>query len=597
MATVLVVEDDKLSQRILSKILNGAQHTALLTASVEDAWTALRQHVAVDLVILDNQLGKNWGWRFLEDLRQDVLFRELPVVIYTGHTERSSILRYVELGVTSMLVKPYKAETVYDEVSKAEKQNWAGRLLENPKVACERLRVKEADYYSVLSAGSSALEKTLDEMRRAIVGARGAPTVVDVLQQLYNQSMTLGMPALRTTTDALAKAIAQQDAKLTKNCLMGIEALRTLLRNRALAYVGIGEITTPTATASPNTSTRAQLGADGFAESGEAYFQRRLASISVVKLGQKLGRLTQNRLFTEGEWGEMSETLVARTPLRQMIEASRYINEECNSASMEELEKAIKSIPGFDKVFLEIVNRLASRTEADDREPDLSAAINRVGLHKSVVLIAAAKLAPTLRLETPFDSETLRVQTLCSLLLSYDIGRMLRLPEEPVAGAAGALHRIGTWAFLVQEPGLYALSVAVAAGEKRDSPGVEKQIFGVSHLELGGRLATQAGLPGPLHAAAQHYNDPSAAANAAHRPTLVCVNLADELAWTIAAQQESLTKTLQSSLLEPKNPNWTVLAATGTELPMDLPEFTDVLITAAKTALWITSLLLPLQEG
>jgi CheY-like chemotaxis protein len=119
MATVLVVEDDKLSQRILSKMLAGGNHVALLAASVEEGWATLRQNVSVDLVILDNQLGKEWGWQFLERLREDILYQNLPVVVYTGHTERNSILRYVELGVKTMLVKPYKAEIIFEEVSKA----------------------------------------------------------------------------------------------------------------------------------------------------------------------------------------------------------------------------------------------------------------------------------------------------------------------------------------------------------------------------------------------------------------------------------------------------------------------------------------------
>lgn len=597
MATVLVVEDDKLSQRILNKILSGNGHTALLTASIEEAWAALRQQVWVDLVILDNQLGRNWGWRFLEELRQDVLYRDLPVVIYTGHTERSSILRYVELGVTSMLVKPYKAEVIYDEVAKAVKADWAGKLIERPAAACERLKIKEPDYYSMLSAGATALEKILSEIRRAIVGRNGAPPISEVLQQIYNQSLTLGMPALRSTTEVLAKAIANHNQKVIENCLQSIDSLRALLRHRALAYVGIGEVTTPAQKSQPSVRpTAPPLDPEELASSAAQVFRRQIASVPLIKLGASFGRLTGNRFFSEGELPALTTKLLKQRPFADFLAAAHFID-YATSVSMEELESGIKALPGFEKTFLDIASRLSAKTDTATPEAELGLAIKRLGMDKTIVLSAAARLAPTLRVTSPLDLEPLRTHTLCTALLSYEIARMFRLDNEPVVASAGLLHNIGTWVFALAEPGLYGAALAIAEGSNRLIDDAERDVFGYSHREVGSNLLAQADRPAMLQVTAEYYSQPQLETNRQFRPVVATVHLASELAWTIAAQQERLTTQFQARLLASNNPVWDMLEESGVTLPMDLPELLDVLLTAAKTCSWITTLLMELGSA
>lgn len=596
MATVLVVEDDKLSQRILSKILGGAGHTVLLASSVEEAWSALRRQVWVDLVILDNQLGQNWGWRLLEELRQDVLYRDLPVVIYTGHTERSSILRYVELGVTSMLVKPYKAETIYDEVAKAVKVDWAAKLIEKPAAACARLQIKEPDYYSVLSAGASALEKNLDELKRALAPKHTGTPFLDLLQQIHDQSITLGMPALRSTADALAKAVASRNPKIVQNCLQTIDSLRLLLRNRALAYMGIGEVTTrsrpPQPVAIPKPKPEP---VETAVENASDLFRRRLAAIPVLKLGASFGRLRGSRLFPPTEWDALSGPLLKRAPFSHFTAVARYIDEASTSAQMEDLASSIKAIPGFDQAFLEIARRLAAKTDPDIPEAEMGLAMDRLGMHKTVILIAGARLAPALRIPSPLDLEPLRAHTICSMLLAYDLARMLKLADEPLIAAAGVVHNIGSWLFALSEPGLYTIAIALADQARSSVDEAERQVFGRSHAEAGSRVLTQLGVPPVLRAAAECYAQPATAPKE-HGAAVACVHFAHELAWTIAAQDTRLTTALQARLLVSNNPIWGVLQRSGVTLPMDPPEFVDVMLTAARTSAWITNLLLALEK-
>ena len=159
MAIVLIVEDDRVSQKILTKVLRNAGHEALTATNLMEAGTLLRQHILVDLVILDSQLGNEWGWDFLRELRMDPIFRGIPVVVYTAHTERSLLVRYVELGVQNLRVKPYRGEVVLEEVARALKTGWAAGLLENISEVCARLKVTPTDYCGLLNTAAPLIEQ------------------------------------------------------------------------------------------------------------------------------------------------------------------------------------------------------------------------------------------------------------------------------------------------------------------------------------------------------------------------------------------------------------------------------------------------------
>ena len=117
MSKVLVVEDDRVSRRVLAAILDQAGHEAVLAESIAEARQRLDEHVLVDLMILDNQLGRDWGWELLRDLRKHPVYKALPVVVYTAFTDRSSVVRFVEFGVQGLRVKPYQGMIILEDVA------------------------------------------------------------------------------------------------------------------------------------------------------------------------------------------------------------------------------------------------------------------------------------------------------------------------------------------------------------------------------------------------------------------------------------------------------------------------------------------------
>lgn len=69
-ALVLLVEDDRLSQRIVAKIFAKAGHTLVVADTVAAGLDALRQNPFFDLVVVDNHLGTDMGWTLLAEIRR-----------------------------------------------------------------------------------------------------------------------------------------------------------------------------------------------------------------------------------------------------------------------------------------------------------------------------------------------------------------------------------------------------------------------------------------------------------------------------------------------------------------------------------------------
>ena len=588
MATVLVVEDDKLSQRILSKMLAGGGHTALVAGSTDEAWAALRQNVAVDLTILDNQLGRDWGWQFLEKVRDNALFQEIPVVVYTGHTERNSILRYVELGVKSMLVKPYKAEIVFDEITKAQKTGWSAKLLERPEVACERLQLKESDYYSLLGAGATTLERSIEDLRKLFVGRPDEAKIRDALQQLFSQSVSLGMPALRTVTEALARAVGTRNTKAMQTGLEDIESLRTLLRNRTLAFLGIDHPTK----AAPNGKV-AHVGSHATPTlppvSGDLtdLLRREIASEPIWKFDREFSRLDAARLFPGDELATVLTEFLAHPVCQELLNTVRFLRGAAQSASVDDLVAQIRKNKILERVFGEVGGRGGSQDDGESGDLDFEQIIHRIGIHKSVLLIAAYRLQLALRRPSSLDLNWLRLHTLLSLLLGYEIGRMLNSDDDLQVAAAAAVHNLGSWCFALAEPGIYAVALG-RAQSRRSIENAEQSLFGQSHVEIGARLLEMSDFRADfVQAAIVREREPQ---ETPRDPlTQACVHLASVLAWSAISQDSTIAANLKKRLLMPADAVWQLLNSAHTTLPMDLPEFIETLTAAAQSCLSLVS--------
>ncbi len=112
-ATVLVVDDEKNIRRTLDMVLSGEGYRVVEAGSAEEALATLQaQEHAIDLCIFDVKLPGISGLELLERLRKDAAFKELPVIVVSGHASVHDAVHAIKLGASDFFEKPLARERV-----------------------------------------------------------------------------------------------------------------------------------------------------------------------------------------------------------------------------------------------------------------------------------------------------------------------------------------------------------------------------------------------------------------------------------------------------------------------------------------------------
>lgn len=140
MAYILLLDDNDIAARALQGILARGNHTCVVAASTEQAWRLLRDGVIIDLVFMELKVAKGQETlAFLQRIRDDWFWKNLPVVVYTYDTDAKNVKRALGLRVQNYLVKPYSDQAVYSEIAKTKLNPWRNLHFEEPKAFCAQL--------------------------------------------------------------------------------------------------------------------------------------------------------------------------------------------------------------------------------------------------------------------------------------------------------------------------------------------------------------------------------------------------------------------------------------------------------------------------
>ena len=112
--TVLLVEDDSTTRNILNFILTRGE--GYLTRQASDVKTfvaALQVKPLPNVVILDVELpGGVSGFKILQKIRAHPIIKDMPVIIFSGHSGPQELQQGLSLGADAYLSKPAKAEAI-----------------------------------------------------------------------------------------------------------------------------------------------------------------------------------------------------------------------------------------------------------------------------------------------------------------------------------------------------------------------------------------------------------------------------------------------------------------------------------------------------
>ncbi|HYG67476.1 MAG TPA: response regulator, partial [Anaeromyxobacteraceae bacterium] len=114
--TILVVDDEKNIRRTLRMVLEEEGYAVLEAESAEDAIRTLEAE-PVDLGVFDIRLPGMDGLQLLTKARD--MWRDLPVIVISGHADTSDVVDAVKRGATDFFSKPVDRDRVLVSVRNA----------------------------------------------------------------------------------------------------------------------------------------------------------------------------------------------------------------------------------------------------------------------------------------------------------------------------------------------------------------------------------------------------------------------------------------------------------------------------------------------
>ena len=160
---LLLIDDNQAYRTLLGQLLDENGYD-LVTAENGEVGLWLAQTRKIDVVLLDVALPRMSGYEVLRHMKEDILLRDIPVIVLSGLDQADGVARCLEMGAEDCLSKPFNPvilkariesslakkrfhdlEHSYLERLQAE-QDKSERLLLNilPKVIAERLKRGES---------------------------------------------------------------------------------------------------------------------------------------------------------------------------------------------------------------------------------------------------------------------------------------------------------------------------------------------------------------------------------------------------------------------------------------------------------------------
>jgi DNA-binding response OmpR family regulator len=114
---ILIIEDNESMGALEASQLQKAGFETLL---VPDAMLGTREasRWKPDLVLLDLMLPAGGGVGVLRSMKQSIYTKNIPVLVVTSSTDANSRKQVLEMGVQTVIQKPYKPEELIDLIHK-----------------------------------------------------------------------------------------------------------------------------------------------------------------------------------------------------------------------------------------------------------------------------------------------------------------------------------------------------------------------------------------------------------------------------------------------------------------------------------------------
>src|SRR4051812_35945462 len=149
---VLVVDDEHYMRKVVRALLMSVGVRTIYEAANGHAGLDLIRTMSPDIVIVDWRMPGLDGRGFVRKVRSPETFPypDVPIIMLTGHSERSHVIAAMQSGVHEFLLKPVSSKALADRLH---------AVLSNP-----RKLVRRGDFYGPEPRGKAPLTKIGDNV-------------------------------------------------------------------------------------------------------------------------------------------------------------------------------------------------------------------------------------------------------------------------------------------------------------------------------------------------------------------------------------------------------------------------------------------------
>lgn len=116
--SIMIVDDSLPMRAVIKRTLNAAGYggSHLLEAANGEEALALMKNSWVDLVITDYNMPVMDGLAFVNAMKEQELFQDIPVVVVSTEGNQSRIDEFMNAGAAGYVTKPFTAEAIRDVI-------------------------------------------------------------------------------------------------------------------------------------------------------------------------------------------------------------------------------------------------------------------------------------------------------------------------------------------------------------------------------------------------------------------------------------------------------------------------------------------------
>lgn len=220
-ASILIVEDSKTYQSVLSEFLNGTGVRFNIAGDIKTASNLFSQH-AHNLILVDFELPDGNGIEFASSIRSRFSNFDTQIILMTTHDLSNKLENAFKIGINDFIRKPFTSEELETRIFNSIKIIYSQRIKAKHRQINDKLLVQTEK----LIAYENMSEKFVNELI-------GPIEIIESHQKTLSTCITETIAASRQKPELIDQVPILQKIELIKECLYEMDQSQNELREVA----------------------------------------------------------------------------------------------------------------------------------------------------------------------------------------------------------------------------------------------------------------------------------------------------------------------------------------------------------------------------